>query len=205
MAAMAHGSRKTVIGLMLLLLVAAVSGQPARRAIGIVCEKPAAPWPDFSLVTRLDQRLAIGNSLTVVAPGIDTMTIPAPDRRFNLDSLTAWGGKTGCRYVLYLQITRRGVDTRKQSSIPFLLSRYVVEGRLSGMYMLVDVEKARVIGKWSLQTRVTGPRRWQVADDYPDDPDLLMTAPHRLELLQTLEDKAADDIMAMVQPHLRGR
>jgi hypothetical protein len=201
---MATGIKKTVLCL-LLLSAAVVAAQPARRAIGIVCEKSAMPLPDFSLVTLLDQQLAVFNNLTVVAPGIDSGVPPAPDRRFNLDSLTAWGGQSGCRYVLYLQIARRGIDTRKQPSIPFLLSRYVVEGRLSGMYMLIDVEKARVIGKWPLQARVTGPRRWQAGDDYPDDPDLLMTAPHRLELLQALEEKAADNIMTTVQPHLRGR
>ncbi len=202
---MGLGSKATIAGLALCLLAAVVSGQTARRTIGIVCEKPSAPLPDFSLVTLLDQKLAVSNGLAVFSPGIDTLVTPAPDRRFNIDSLTAWGAKTGCRYILYLQITRRDIDTRKQPSIPFILSRYVVEGRLSGTYMLIDVEKSRMVGKWPLQTRVTGPRRWQAGDDYPDDPDLFVTAPHRLELMRALEETAADNIMATVQPHLRGR
>jgi len=204
MAAMGRGSRITIAGLALCLLASAVSGQAARRTIGVVCEKPSAPLPDFSLVTMLDQKLAVTNGLAVLSPRIDTLT-PPPDRQFNIDSLTAWGAKTGCRYILYLQITRRDIGTRKQPSIPFLLSRYVVEGRLAGTYLLIDVEKGRLVGKWPLQTRITGPRRWEVADDYPDDPDLFVTAPHRLELLWTLEETAADNIIATVQPHLRGR
>lgn len=202
---MGLGSKATIAGLALCLLAAAVSGQATRRTIGVVCEKPSAPLPDFSLVTLLDQKLAVANGTAVLSPEIDSLAAPAPDRRFNIDSLTAWGVKTGCRYVLYLQIARRDIDTRKQPSIPFILTRYVVEGRLSGTYMLIDVEKSRMVGKWPLQTRVTGPRRWQAGDDYPDDPDLFVTAPHRLELLRTLEETAADNIMATVQPHLRGR
>jgi hypothetical protein len=202
---MGTAPKQALLCLMLLLMAAAVSGQPARRAVGLVCEQPAVSLPDFSLMTLLDRRLASFNGLTVVSPEIDTLIARAPDRRFNLDSLTAWGAKTGCRYILYLQIDDRGIATRKQTSIPFLLSRYVVEGRLSGTYVLVDVDKARLIGRWSLHARVTGPRRWQAADDYPDDPDLFVTAPRRLELLRTVEERAADEIMARVQPHLRGR
>lgn len=202
---MGTGRKRALLCLVLVFSAAAVCGQPARRAVGLVCEKRAVAWPDFSLVTLLDRRFASSNSLTVVSPDVDTSIAGAPDHRFDLDSLTAWGVKTGCRYVLYLQVDDRGIATRKQPSIPFLLSRYVVEGRLTGTYLLVDVDKARLIGQWPLRTRVTGPRRWQAADDYPDDPDLFVTAPRRLELLRTLEEKAADEITDVVQPHMRGR
>jgi hypothetical protein len=194
----------TVIALALGFSAAAISGQTVRRGIGVVYERPSAPLPDFSLVTLLDQRLAVANGLAVFVPEDDTLA-PAPNRRFDLDSLTAWGVKTGCRYVLYLRVDRRDIATRKQPSIPFILTRYVVEGRLTGMYMLIDVDKGRLVGKWPLQAKVTGPRRWQAADDYPDDPDLFLTAPRRLELLRTLEETAADNITATVLPHLRGR
>lgn len=202
---MVIGRRLAGFCLALLLVVGTVWGQPARRVVGLVFEDRAATWPDFSLPDLLDRRLAAFNGLTVVSPKIDTLTAGAPARRFQLDSVVAWGARTGCRYVLYLQIDDRGIAPRKQTSIPFLLSRYVVEGRLSGTYLMVDVDKARLVGRWDLRTRVTGPRRWQVADDYPDDPDLFVTAPRRLELLRTLEEKAADEIMATVQPHMRGR
>lgn len=202
---MVIGRKRAGLCLVLLLAVGTVWGQPARRAVGLVFEDRATTWPDFSLPELLNRRLATFNGLTVVSPDIDTQMVAAPDRRFQLDSVIAWGTRTGCRYVLYLQIDDRGIGPRKQTSIPFLLSRYVVEGRLSGTYLLVDVDKTRLVGRWDLRTRVTGPRRWQLADDYPDDPDLFVTAPRRLELLRTLEEKAADEIMATVQPHMRGR
>ncbi|MDD4051911.1 MAG: hypothetical protein PHR28_08450, partial [candidate division Zixibacteria bacterium] len=69
---MGLGSNAIIAGLALCLSASAVIGQPARRTIGVVCEEPQAPLPDFSLVTLLDQKLAVSNGLAVLSPGIRT-------------------------------------------------------------------------------------------------------------------------------------
>lgn len=190
--------------LLLLGLAATAFGQNGRRTVMIVCDKPAALLPDLSLVEQLQQRLALDAGLTIVIP--DQSRVPAPGHpSFDIDTLLARGREAGCRYLLYLKIDDGGIATRKQTSIPFILSRYVVEGKLTGRYLLLDIDKGRQMGQWKLKTCSVGNRRWQAADDYPDDPDLFLSAPRKIALLKQVEERAADEIMLAIQPYMKGR
>lgn len=183
-----------------------VKAQTIGKGIAVVLEEPRQKLPDLTLVTCLNTDLSLHETaLPLVIPGQDT-TLPAvPRSQFDLERLIAWGHEAGCRYILYLQIDRRAIAVRKQLGIPFVLNRYVVEGQVDGAYTLVDLLRCRVAGTWKLKTRLTGPRQWQVAENYADDPDLSLPAPEKILFLKKLEDKAAGEIMAIVHPHLRGK
>jgi len=192
------------IALVLLCLTAAgASTQNHAKTVGVILERPRQDIPDFRLIERLVDRLARVNGMTLVVPHEDTSLPASPDVRYDLSRIIEWGDETGCRYVIYLQIDDRRIDLHKQVSIPFILSHYVVEGRLEGMYTLVDLRRGRAVMTKRLSTTITGPHKWQAIDDYPQDPDLHIPAPDKIRFLRRLEERAAQDIFEAVLPQLK--
>ena len=185
-------------------LAAAAPAQQSRRIVGVVSETPSVSIPDFALLDRLYDALATYADFDVIMPGEDSSTAETPNDRFNLPRLADWGQQHGCRYLLYLQVESRRIVTDKQLSIPFVLSRYVVRGRLTGTYILIDTQRRKAINTWNLCTTVGGPRQWQVFDDYRDDPDLQLSASEKIAFLRRLETKAAAEIIGNIVPLVRG-
>jgi hypothetical protein len=201
-------SRRIAFGTVLALvcfMAAGVSTQNHVKTIGVILEPPRQHIPDLHLVERLVDRLARFNGLSVVVIDEDSIQEATLGPRYDLSRILDRGDETGCRYVIYLQIDDRRIDLRKQVSIPFVLSHYVVEGRLEGMYTLVDLRRRRAAMTMHLDASITGPHKWQVIDDYPQDPDLHMPAPDKIRFLRRLEERAAQDIFEAVLPQLKGR
>lgn len=189
----------------LILLSAAAMAQTDRRAISVILEHSDKSYIDFKLMEKLYNRLLIDNGLKVIIPADDS-TLPAPpNHRFNLDRIIEWGQEVGSRYIIYLQIEDRKIVRRKRTSIPYILNRYIVEGQIDGRYSLIDLSRNKVVGTWDLRTRLAGPRQWQMAEDYPDDPDLHLSAPRKIQFYKALEELAVDEIIEQVQLHLKGR
>lgn len=193
------------IGLVLLLLGSVVAAQSTNRKIAIIVEEPSQKLIDFSLDDRLYKNLTMRPGLSIIVPHEDSTLPTAPNHRFDVERLIEWGREASCRYILYLQIEDRKIVTRKKTSIPFILSRYIVEGQLDGTYCLIDLNRNKVVNTWDLKTRKTGARQWQPLEDNPDDPDLFITAPRKMALLKELEEKAVKQIVASIQSYLKGR
>lgn len=201
-------NRKVTYGMMAVvvcLLAVGALAQNHTSEVAIVLERPRQEIPDFNLVDRLVDRLSRANGCRVLIPDEDTTLPASPDRRFDLQRLLAWGEETGCRYIIYLQIEDRRIETKKQISIPLLVSHYVVKGRLEGMCTLVDMQGGTIAMNEHIGTYITGPHQWQVFEDNRDDPDLHIPAPEKLWFFQRLEEKAAQEIFESVLPHLRGQ
>lgn len=200
-------NRKLIYSLLAvcLLTVAALAQNRHTREVAVIMERPRQEIPDFDLVGRLVDRLSRANGYSVLVPGEDTTAPASPDRRFDLQRLLAWGDETGCRYIIYLQIDDRRIETKKQVSIPLLVSHYIVEGCLEGMYTLVDMRRDKIVMNKHIRTYITGPHQWQIFEDNRDDPDLHIPAPEKICFLQRLEEKAAQEIFESVLPHLRGQ
>ena len=194
-----------VLGLVLSLLGPVVSAQSTNRKIAIIIEEPSQKLSDFSLDDRLYKNLTMDMGLSIIVLHEDSTLPDVPNHRFDMERLIEWGHEVTCRYILYLQVEDRKIVTRKKTSIPFILSRYVVEGQIDGTYCLIDLNRNKVIDTWDLKTRKTGARQWQPLEDYPDDPDLFIPAPRKMALLKELEEKAVEEIVASIQPHLKGR
>ncbi|MCK5126298.1 MAG: hypothetical protein KAR42_08575 [candidate division Zixibacteria bacterium] len=200
--------KKTLILLAVLILIGLMStaqAQTNRRTVSVIFEKPDTKFNDFTLLDKLYDRLLLQVGLQVIVLEDDSTIPKMPDNRFNLERLIEWGHEVGSRYIIYLQIEERRIVRRKRTSIPFLLSRYIVEGQVDGVYSLIDLNRSKVVGTWELKTRLTGPRQWQVAEDYPDDPNLHLSAPKKYKFMKKLEEKAAVEIINEIKLHLKGR
>ncbi len=201
--------KKVTRHLWLLILAGTLAAQAAAqgpvRTIAVVYQPPRQNIPDFYLVDKLLERLALQVELKVLRPEEDSTLPAAPNDRFDAERLAEWGREVGSRYVIYLRVDDRRITARKQPSIPWVLSRYVVEGHLLGIFSLIDLNRNKVIDTWELATRLTGPKQWQFARDYPGDPDLQMSAPRKLTFLDELEAKSVEEIFRTIRPHLRGR
>lgn len=194
-----------LIAVCFLLVVSMAEAQNTSRTVTVVLEKPRQHIPDLSLMEQVNQLLAKRSDVKVIVPTEDSSISSPPNDRLDVSRLSAWGKQIGCQYIVYLRVDGRNVATRKQLSIPFFLSRYKVEGCLEGGYSLIDVNRGKLLGSWEMHARMNGPRQWQVGENYPDDPELLMTAPARIRFLRELEAKAADKIAIEVKSHMRGR
>lgn len=191
--------------LCLLALSAAGFAQTDRRAIAVILEHSDQSFIDFNLMNKLYDNLLIDNGLKVVIPEEDS-TLPAPpNHRFDLDRILEWGQEVGARYVVYLKVEDRKIVRRKRKSIPYILNRYIVEGQIDGAYSLIDLNRSKVVGNWKLRTRLPGPQQWQVAEDYPNDPDLHLSAPKKIQFYKELEELAVTEIIEQIQHQLKGR
>jgi len=188
-----------------LLIVATAGAQNMPRTVTVILEQPRQHIPDLSLIEQINQLLAVRSDIRVLIPGRDSSVSFPPNDCLDVGRLSAWGKQAGCQYIVYLRIDSRDIATKKQLSIPFFLSRYKVEGRLEGSYSLIDVNRGKLFGPWELHARMNGPRQWQVGENYPDDPELLMAAPARIRFIHKLEEKAAGKIAVEVKSHMRGR
>jgi hypothetical protein len=186
-------------------MAAASAAQYERRSIAVVLEEPKQHIPDFSLDDRLNDALSMYAGLNVIVAEADYASMEFPDKRFDLERLINWAREADLRYVIYVQIDYRRIVTSKKWSIPLILSRYVVEGQLVGAYSLIDTQRRKPVNTWNLDATVKGPQQWQVVDDYPDDPDLHISAPKKIAFLKRLEDLAAAQIIRSVVPNLKGR
>ncbi|MEE9442120.1 MAG: hypothetical protein V3V99_05580 [candidate division Zixibacteria bacterium] len=192
--------------IMVVLCVNAVAvAQSDQRTISIVIEKQKSDIYDLALIDRLVEKLSMQMNLKVIVSAEDSTLPTPPNERFNLERLLEWGHECGSRYLIYLRLDNREIVTRKRTSIPYILNRYIVEGQVDGMFSFIDLNRGKIISTWKLKTRISGPRQWQLAEDYPDDPDLHMSAPQKIRFLRKLEDKAASEIVTEIKPHLRGR
>jgi len=188
-------------------LAAPLTGSPQNNGVivAVVLEPPRTDIPDCTLVEKLDTRLALRGGYAVITPGRDSVATPLPGTPFDFRQMLTWGEENGCHYIIYLRIDGRRIAVRKQTSVPLILSRYVVEGCLEGTFSLIDVRRAKLVNTWDIGTKVSGPRQWQVADDYPDDPDLHIPAPQKVIFLQKLDEKAVTTIFETVSSHLRAK
>jgi hypothetical protein len=191
--------------LALICINALTFAQSDQRAISIILEKPKNDIYDLEIIDRLVEKLSMQSDLKVITSAEDSTLPVPPTERFNLEKLLEWGNECGSRYLVYLRLDNREIVTRKRTSIPYILNRYIVEGQVDGMFTFIDLNRGKIISTWTLKTRVSGPRQWQVAEDYPDDPDLHISAPQKIRFLRKLEDKAASEIVNEIRPHLRGR
>lgn len=193
------------LGLVLSFLGTVAIAQSTNRKIAIIIEEPSQKLSDFSLDDCLYKNLTMDMGLSIIVPKEDSTLPEVPNNRFDLQRLIEWGHEVTCRYILYLRVEDHKIVTRKKTSIPFILSRYIVEGQIDGSYCLIDLNRNKVVDTWDLKTRKTGARQWQPLEDYPDDPDLHIPAPRKMALLKELEEKAVEEIVASIQLHLKGR
>ncbi|MCP4568323.1 MAG: hypothetical protein GY841_12160 [FCB group bacterium] len=199
-------TNKLLVSLLLVMIFSgAVVAQVPSRNIAVVVDEVDQEIPDFTLADKLHQTLATDVGMAIMIPERDS-TFPSPaDFRYDVQRLFEWGRESGCRYILLLQIEDRRIATRKRTSIPFVLNRYVVEGRLKGVYRLLDLNRDKVVGSWKLQTRLNGPQQNQLGENYPGDPDLHLSAMGKMTLLDRLDRKAADEIMINIKSFVRGK
>jgi hypothetical protein len=182
-----------------------IAAQNGQRSVTVILETSGRDIPNFSLVERFNSVLAMYANLRVIVPEEDSTLPPVPDNRFNLDRLVEWGRESGSRYIIYLQVDSRRIATQKQWSIPLILSRYVTRGILEGAYTLVDTQRKKLVDTWNLEAIKTGPRQWQVFEDYRDDPDLHIPASQKVVFLRELEDLAVARMIENIVPNLKGR
>ena len=199
-------ANKTLILALLLALIGAMAvAQVNGRIIAVIVDETDQDIPDFTLAAKLHQTLAVDAGMTIVIPERDSTYPGAAELRSDVARLFEWGREAGCRYILHLQVDDRRLATRKRTSIPYVLNRYIVEGRLDGVYRLLDLNRGKVVGSWPLTTRLSGPQQNQLGENYPGDPDLHLSAMGKMTLLDRLDRKAADEIMLKIKPFVRGR
>ncbi|MFH1737611.1 MAG: hypothetical protein ABIH23_01295 [bacterium] len=193
------------VTLLVMVFTGAAAAQIPGRNIAVVMDRVDRDITDFTLAARLHQTLAVDAGLSVMIPDSDSTFPPPVDLRYDIERLLEWGREAGCRYILHLQIDDRRLATRKRTSIPYVLNRYIVEGRIDGVYRLLDISRNKVIGSWKLETRLNGPQQNQLGENYPGDPDLHLSAMGKMTLLDRLDRKATEEIMLHIKPFVKGR
>jgi hypothetical protein len=197
-----------LIGFTLCVGLLLVSGASAGgRAVLVHVQAAPVPWTDSHLFEKLRDRLCRDGGFDVVKADGSTDGLPVfPTDQCSTDSLVNWGQEAGGRYLLVVRVESERIERRKTFNIPLIVGKYQTIGIAEGQYRLIDVYRAKLLDAGPFRIKLDGPRIFQGSmDDDIDDPDLLLNAVEKIQFINHLEDRLAEQLVEVFDHEVRSR
>ncbi len=189
-----------VIGLIVGL---AISVQ-AENKIVVNVNLPECPYYDSHLDTKLYDYLSMIDRAEITYPDSAQKVRLSDQKALLFDDVVKIGEECQGRYLIDIDIDRIDVEKRKITVIPLVIFRYRVYGVMTGRLKIIDVARKKVIETRDIDYEIKASDQWQVYDDDPDYPALLIPADRRIELLDRVDDKAAENLFEEIKKMTRG-
>lgn len=189
-----------VAGLVLCLGTTAMGG----NKVVVNVDLPECPYYDSRLDVKLHNYLALIDRAEVTYPDSAQRARLAGDRSLFFDDILKIGEECDGRFLIKIDIDRIDIERRKVTVIPLVVYRYRVYGVMKGKLNIIDVTRKRVLESRDLDFEVKEADQWQVYDDDPDHPALLLPADRRINLLDRVDDKAAENLFEQIKKMTRG-
>lgn len=187
-------------GLVLSLMATAA----AENKVVVNVNLPECPYYDSRLDVKLHDYLALIDKAEIAYPDSAQRARLGADRSLFFEDILKIGEECQGRYLIDIAIDRIDIERRKVTVIPLLFYRYRVYGVMRGRLNIIDVARKRVLETHDLDFEVKEVDQWQVYDDDPDHPALLLPADRRINLLDRVDDKAAEDLYEQIKKMTRG-
>ena len=194
------------IGVILSLMVLAVSTEAATRRLILQVEEAPVAWGDCRLTECLVTALGRDQNLRIVTPDSQNDSYPPfPGEHYDVDSLIDWGTEIGGRYLLVVSVHREVLERRKTFSIPLIFQRWETIGIIEGEIRLLDIQKRRLLAAEPFSVERSGSRQFQAEfDNNRNDPSLHLNATKKSKLFHTLEMRLADLLVDDFSRYTRG-
>ncbi len=189
-----------IIGLIICL---AISVQ-AENKIVVNINLPDCPYYDSHLDTKLRDYLSMIDRAEIAYPDSAQKAQLSGKETLLFDDIVKIGEECQGRYLIDIDIERIDVEKRKVTVLPLVIFRYRVYGVMTGRLKIIDVARKRVIETRDIDYEIKAADQWQVYDDDPDYPALLLPADRRIELLDRVDDKAAEKLFEKIEKMTRG-
>lgn len=198
---MGNSKHVIIVALACLFLTSSVI---AENKIVVNVDLPPCPYHDSRMDSKLYDLLSTIDLTEIVYTDSADAYQLANDDRMIFDDILAIGQKHNGRYLVDIDVERIDIERRKITIIPLFFYRYRVFGVLSGTLKVVDVSRKRIMETKLIDFEVKAADQWQVYDDDPDNPALLLPADKRVILLDEVDDKAANGIFEDIKKLTRG-
>lgn len=174
----------------------------AEDGIVINLRIPEHPWADSHLGEKLDIYLSAISHVPIIRYDINDSILAASGESFQ-DLLTRGQMQKG-RYLVDIRIDRIGLDKKKMTVFPMILSRYRVYATLTGTLRILDINRERMVKVKKIDYEVKASDQWQLVDDNEYDPDLSISPDEKILLFDRLEDETASRLFKEIKELTRG-
>ncbi len=203
-----RGLRTPAAGILAVLslgLAATVCASP--RLVLVHVQQPQLAWADENLSHHVRQAFSRNQELRVHdADGWLTDGPAFPDHRTDIDSLVNWGLEAACRYLLVVTVDEEDLVRHKSFNLPLVFHRYETRAVVTGRYLLLDVQKAKVLAMKPFDVSIKGSAQFQGGtEDNRHDPGLHLTPVQKSRLFEALEKKLSEHLAKETAGHFRGR
>jgi hypothetical protein len=163
---------------------------------------PEHPWADSHLGEKLDTYLSAISHVPIIRYDINDSILAASGESFQ-DLLTRGQMQKG-HYLVDIRIDRIGLDKKKMTVFPMILSRYRVYATLTGTLRILDINRERMVKVKKIDYEVKASDQWQLVDDNEYDPDLSISPDEKILLFDRLEDETASRLFKEIKELTRG-
>ena len=202
-----NGKKRWTTGGLLpaILLVAGISsGIWAQSGIVVTTKMGEFPYGDGNFEEKLAYNLAEITSVPVTLLDRDEVNMPQTGEVNELKALLDYGTAQKARFMVEIQIDRVDLKKKKATIFPILVFRYKVFAVMTGKIRALDVARERVVSSDKFEFDLKASDQWQVTEDDPDNPSLLIASDEKLHLFDRLGEAAAEDIAGRIKNLVRG-
>lgn len=176
----------------------------AENKVIVNIDLPRCPYYDSRLEVKLHDYLTLIDRAEIAYPDSVQRARLNADKSLFFEDILKIGEECQGRYLIDIDIDRIDIERRKVTVIPLAVYRYRVYGVMKGTLNIIDIARKRVLETQDLDFEVKEADQWQVYDDDPDHPALLLPADRRINLLDRVDDKAAEGLYEQIKKMTRG-
>ena len=199
-------ARLNLLGFLIIVMAQGSTTLASDRDVILNVKSVENPWSETNLEDLLVLTLSRDKTLRVKNVGeSSSWQPPFPEAAYDLDSLTNWGREIGGRYLLSVDLSSIRLERKKSMQLPLVFHKWETIGIAEGELRLIDLLRGRVLAAEPFKTELHGKRAFQATmDDDRSDPDLHMTPTEKDRFFEALERQTAEDIVELLNSHLRG-
>lgn len=182
-------------GIVLFVAVSSVAAQPT---IIVAMGTVDSPHCD----NRLSQKIEYGLSQIVTPISVVSREVfdrSGAGQTSELERIISFGRNHQARFIVDVLIDRIELTRKKVTILPILVFRYRTYAVLSGRLRIFDLERGRAIAAEKISCEIKASDQWQISEDDPDHPSLMIPADQKIILFDALERQAADDILDKIK------
>jgi hypothetical protein len=172
---------------------AGATGQILTRDVLLYVDVPPSAWAESYLAEETARALTRDYRVRVntVLPD-DTSFAPFPERRYDLDSLGAWGREVGGRYLIVVLVDEQSIQRKKTLQVPLVFHRWETIASVSGELRIIDLGSSKLLHADLFEEEIPLKRAFQLTpDDDQFDPDLHVPAADKIRAFRALDRQTA--------------
>lgn len=176
-------------------LLLTVLATTAQSTIIVAVDIAESPYCD----ARLIQKIEYGVSQVAAPITIVSREAFEDGNAGELERIVSFGRARQARFIVDIIIDRIDLTRKKATIFPILVYRYRTYAVLTGRLRIFDLERGIAVSAEKISCEIKASDQWQISEDDPDNPALMIPADQKIGLFDALEQLAADEIVDKIK------